>query len=114
MQRGGSTVNYRLLLEDRLFPVQCFFNAVSDYNFVEIVGRLLQGIGHGTDYAQCTFPEDLEPGEEVFEGVRFSIFEESVILTVEELRYFIDKACESYIADHPEDRNVIRGLLSIS
>jgi hypothetical protein len=102
------------LNDDRLFPVQCFFNAVSDFTFVEVVGRLLQGIGHGADYAHCTFPSDLDPGEEAFDGVRFSIFEDSVILTVEELRRFIREACDSYLASHPEERELISGLLSSS
>lgn len=103
----------RLSLADgRLFPVQCFFNAVTDFSFVEVVGRLLQGIGYGTDSAHCAFPSDLDPGEETFDGVRFSIFEDSVILTIEELRYFIRKACESYLVSHPDERNAISGLLS--
>jgi hypothetical protein len=105
----------RLSLADgRLFPVQCFFNAVSDFNFVEVVGRLLQGIGHGTDYAHCTFPSDLDPGEEMFDGVKFSIFEESVVISVEELRYYIREACASYLASHPDEQNVISNLLSSS
>ena len=102
------------LNEDRLFPVQCFFNAVSDFNFVEVIGRLLQGVGHGADYAHCTFPSDLDPGEEVFDGVRFSIFEDSVILTDEEFRYFIREACKSYLVSHPAEWDSISSMLSSS
>lgn len=102
----------RLLLEGDLFPVQCFFNAVPDSNFVEVVGRLLQGIGQGLDYARCTFPDDLDPGEEVFDGVRFSIFEDVVVLKHEEFLNYVREACCSYLATYPNDDGEINKLLT--
>lgn len=102
----------RLSLKGDLFPVQCFFNAVSDFNFVEVVGRLLQGIGHGTDYARCTFPTDLDPGEDVFDGVRFSIFEDVVVLKHEVFLDYVREACHSYLATYPDDDDEINKLLT--
>lgn len=102
----------RLSLEGDLFPVQCFFNAVYDDQFVEVIGRLLRGIGHGSNEAHCTFPDDLDPGEEPFEGVMFSIFEEVVVLKHEEFLNYLREACRSYLATHPDDDDEINRLLT--
>jgi hypothetical protein len=100
------------LNEGPLFPVQCFFNAISDFNFVEVIGRLLQGIGAGINDVHCTFPSDLDPWEETFVGVRFSLFEESVVVPIEQLNHFIREACHSYLASSPDKRDEIAKLLS--
>src|SRR5262249_16956081 len=103
----------RLLLnEGRLFPVQAFFNAVSDFNFVEVVRRLLSGIGHSTNDAHCNFPGDLDPGEETFDGVQFSLFEDSVVITIEELNRYVREACQSYLDCYPEEQDEISNLLT--
>lgn len=100
--------------EDRLFPVQAFFNAVSDFNFVEVVSRLLRGIGHSSDYAHCRFPDDLDPGEETFDGVQFSLFEDSVVITIEELNRYVREACQSYLDCYPDEQDEIGKLLTSS
>ena len=102
------------LNEGRLFPVQCFFNAVPDFNFVEVVRLLLRGIGYSSDDAHCRFPGDLDPGEETFDGVQFSLFEESVVITTEELHRYIREACQSYLDCYPDEQDEISNLLSSS
>lgn len=113
MSAEGIPVPWRLrLVDDRLFPVQAFFNAFWDDNFVEVMRGLLGGIGHSMDDAHCRFPSDLDPWEEPFEGVRFSLYEDEVIITAAELKAFVAQACVAYLAAHPEQRDVVADLLS--
>lgn len=103
-----------LRLDDgRLFPVQCFFNAIADFHFVETIGRLLRGIGAGVHDAHCQFSTDLDPCEEEFVGVRFSLFEESTVISVGELHNHIRAACDSYFARHPDEEIAARKALGL-
>lgn len=103
----------RLTIDDsRLFPVQAFFNAVGDSSFVKMIDHLTRGIGYTSDEAHCRFPSDLDPGEESFAGVRFTLFEDQVLLNKEQLRTFLTEACAAYAATHPSDRLVLDQYLN--
>ena len=97
--------------ESRLFPVQAFFNGISDRNFQEIISYLTRGVGHGLDYAICTFPNDLDPGDEPYEGVTFSLFEDEVVISEDEFQQYLRGACQSFVADHPDQAEAINELL---
>ncbi len=102
----------RLSLDDgRLFPVQCLFNAIPDFDFLTTIRRMLCGIGVTINDAHCNFPADLDPGEESFEGIRFSLFEDSVLISSEELRSLICTACHSHLIRNPDDRDEVNALL---
>lgn len=102
--------DFRIEIEDeRLFPVQAFFNAISDNAFVRIMLDLKRGVGSGVNDCFCEFPNELDPGEEPFEGVRFSLFEDEVVLSLNELNKYIDQVCEVHLADFPEDRERLYG-----
>lgn len=104
---------WRMRLGDpTLFPVQAFFNAVGNGSFVQMVDCLTRGIGFTSDEAQCMFPCDLEPGDAPFEGVRFSIFEDEVVLPVASMRTYLRDACESYLESHPSERPRLEPLLA--
>ena len=105
-------VPWRMRLDDHLFPIQAFFNAVGDAEFVRVVEHLSRGIGAGVNEADCAFPGDLDPGDEPFEGVRFSIFEESIIISTSELRGYLRFACEQYLVEHPEDELILTECLA--
>jgi len=90
-----------------LFPVQAFFNAVGNADFVRMVDHLTRGIGYTSDEAHCSFPSDLDPGEESFAGIRFALFEDQVILNREQLRAFLTEAIAAYVATHPSDRQLL-------
>jgi len=97
---------------DRLFPVQAFFNEVSDSDFVMMVDSLTQGVGMGLNVANCTFPGDLDPWQEPFDGVMFSLYEDEVVVDIPSFRHFLTLACEAYVREHPEDRAEIAELLA--
>lgn len=101
----------RLQLDKRYFPVQTFFNALSNDTFVRTIDHLLSGVGHSVNECDCSFPDDLDPDDERFEGVRFSIFEEELVISLDELRSFVIQACRSQLAIVPEQRLDIERLL---
>jgi hypothetical protein len=102
----------RLKLEDPSeFPVQAFFNAVSDNSFVDAVDCLTKGIGYSMNDAHCTFPTDLDADEKPFHGVRFSLFEQSATITREQLRCFVKLACDKYVEKHPQHKDRLAGFL---
>jgi CDI immunity protein len=97
--------------EDPMFPVQAFFNAISNDHFVFTISNLLQGVGAGFDVAYCEFPEDLDPSDESFEGVRFSLYEDEIIVDYQTFMQYLKLACKQYIKEHPEDHNKLEQLL---
>lgn len=100
--------DFRIIVkEERFFPVQAFFNAIPVIFFVECMESLAKGVGSNINGADCSFPGDLDPGDESFSGVRFRIFEDEVVLTIEELLGFAQAACDSYLRYHPADRGKI-------
>jgi len=101
----------RVSLPSELFPVQAFFNAISDTHFVETMLSLHAGIGRGINDVVCSFPDDLDPGEDPFDGVRFSFFEETVVISRNMLRTVMKQACEAFIRDHPDQASVVAYML---
>jgi hypothetical protein len=93
------------------FPVQAFFNSISDSSFVGIVSSLLKHIGYCTDNACCKFPSDLDPGEEIFEGVRFSLFEDIVIIDNGSFLEYLKVVCNDHIEHCTSDKEEITNLL---
>ncbi|WP_147443944.1 ribonuclease toxin immunity protein CdiI [Corallococcus sicarius] len=97
--------------DDPLFPVQAFFNAVGDGDFVEVVDALVSGVGRCSNDVCCEFPGDLDPGEPVFDGVRCSLFEDSVVVGRDVFFEFMLEACRAYVRAHRAETDVLRGLL---
>jgi len=97
---------------DPLFPVQAFFNALGDRTFVDALADLLRGVGHGVNEAHCEFPGDLDPGEPRFEGVRFRLFEDEVVVSRETFERFLLAACRAQAQRCPEQRAAIAHQLA--
>lgn len=93
--------------DPKRFAIQTFFNAVSDLNFVDVIRRLFQGIGQTINDNHCTFPVDLDPGEPSFEGVRFSLYEDEIVISRAELYHWIKQAAQAYVSEHPEVREPV-------
>ena len=55
----------------------------------------------------CSFPGDLDPGDESFDGVRFSLFEEHIIISTDQLRQYLQTVCKAYVAEHPETERIL-------
>ncbi|MEC3605680.1 ribonuclease toxin immunity protein CdiI [Bacillus glycinifermentans] len=100
-------------LKEEHFPVKAFFNAISDSYFIEVIESMSQGIGYGINDADCTFPGDLDPGEEIFEGVEFSLLDEEVIVDYSTFFYYLKIACDSYISDFPQYKGKIESFLKV-
>lgn len=101
----------RLQLKPKYFPVQAFFNAISDSYFVQAIHYLSEGVGIGYEVTHCNFSNDREPDEPPFEGAHFHVFEDEVFVTWSELRDFVKLACDSYVKNHPGDRLTLDSLL---
>lgn len=108
--------DFRLLESDQLnnnhFPITAFFNAISNSNFEAVVEQLSSGIGRGINAAVCTFPDDLDPDEEMFDGVMFSLHNEEVVVDYQTFFHYLKKACNVYLDDFPDDKDTIERYLN--
>jgi hypothetical protein len=86
---------------DPHFPVQAFFNAISDDSLLDIVGHLVGRQGAGINDCVCLFPSDLDPGEVPFEGVRFSLFDDKVVISLSQFADWLDHVGASYCQAYP-------------
>lgn len=103
----------RLTIDDEsLFPVQAFFNAVGDESFIRVMDSLTNGVGYSINECDCSFPGDLDPGEEVFQGVRFSLFEQSVVISTQELARYIKEVCKGFVDRKPTEQDSVARILS--
>lgn len=97
---------------DEYFPVQAFFNAVDDDSFLDMVGCLSNGVGFSVNDVDCSFPSDLDPDEQVFEGVRFSIASDDVVVSRKNCLSYLKSACAHYLSRHPIRKLEVTELLS--
>ena len=103
----------RLMIDDEsLFPVQAFFNAVSDESFIRVMDSLTNEVGYSINECDCSFPGDLDPGEEVFQGVRFSLFEQSAVISNQELANYIKEVCRGFVDRNPSEQGNVARVLS--
>lgn len=78
------------------FPVQAHFNAISDRNFLSVLSHNVRRTGASIEYCTCCFPSDLNPGDAPFEGLRFSLFDDEVVITEAEFLQFARLACDAF------------------
>lgn len=98
--------------QDRLFPVQAFFNAIGDSSFIDIIKYLIDRIDVEVDGVHCEFPENIEIGEEDFVGVQFTLIDEEITVEEQVFRKFLQLACEYHVNAYPIDELAILHLLS--
>ena len=110
--------SFLLQMEDMInethSPVIGFFSVISGKSdFVRIIDRLSNGIGHGYQFAVCLFPDDVTMDSEKFgEGVEFSIHGgKSVVISYEEFYHYLQKACMNYVKKYPSEMNTISRIL---
>lgn len=101
----------KISLEDHLFPVQAFFNAMPEASFLDSLRWFAQGTSVDFNGAGCEFPEELEPGDEAFSGVRFYILDEEAVLDAERFMFYLRGAAASYLERHASDALVVEALL---
>ncbi|WP_338552122.1 ribonuclease toxin immunity protein CdiI [Paenibacillus sp. KS-LC4] len=107
--------DFRLLdsdIQDKShFPITAFFNSISNSDFVETVKHFSLGIGVGINATVCLFPDDLDPDEDKFDGVMFSLHDEEVVVDYRTFFYYLRLACSVYLEGTPNDKDVIEGYL---
>lgn len=96
---------------DPLFPVQAFFNAIWADDFVSVIRHLAGGVGYGINAVHCGFLGDLDPWEEPFEGARFSLFEEEVVVGLDTFTRFAVEASRVHVRSFPEARAELEEIL---
>ncbi|WP_242069683.1 ribonuclease toxin immunity protein CdiI [Paenibacillus dendritiformis] len=99
------------MLKDDHFPVVAFFNAITDDNFVKLIEHLSTGVGYGINAVDCTFPNDLEPDDDPFEGVMFALHNEEIIVDYQTFYYYLEQACNMYLKEYPQDEETISNIL---
>ncbi|MDF1660192.1 MAG: ribonuclease toxin immunity protein CdiI [Planctomycetota bacterium] len=104
-------MTFRLPLSESRFPVQTFFNAIADSSFFDVIERLSKGVGSSINECHCTFPGDLDPADEPFEGVCFSIFDDEIIVTKQECVSVVQTVCADYLKKYPERRTELERIL---
>ncbi|MES9852673.1 MAG: ribonuclease toxin immunity protein CdiI [Candidatus Thiodiazotropha sp. L084R] len=102
---------FRVVLEDRLLPVQVFFNAIPDRSFISTLKSFEQGVGAGFNDAYCGFPGEEDFDEEPQNGIEFAIKGEEVILDYSGFYSILEKACSAYSDKHPEQINAVTDSL---
>jgi hypothetical protein len=96
---------------DPLFPVQAFFNAIGDDSLLDIMGHLAKRQGAGINDCVCSFPSDLDPTDVPFEGVRFVLFGDVAVITLEQFASWLDLVGDSYCAAHPKRAHRMTALV---
>ena len=102
------------MLKDTHSPVIGFFSVISNKSrFARIADRLSNGIGHGFEFAGCSFSDDVDVESEKFgDGVEFYLDNgEAVVLGYEEFYWYLKKACMNYLKKYPEEEKVIQPIL---
>ena len=103
-------MDFPIVLNESLFPVQAFFNAMPARSFVRTLAAFCSGVGTGFNDAVCEFPDELDGGEDRFNGVRFEIFNESVIVSNAEFLEILSKICATYVEQYPDERGTVHEL----
>jgi hypothetical protein len=104
-------MDFPIILKNSLFPVQAFFNAMPAQSLIRTLTAFCSGVGAGFNDAVCEFPEELSEGEAHFTGVRFEIFNESVIVSNSEFLDILSKICAIYVEQHPDEIDAINDLI---
>lgn len=100
-------MDLRFKFPAKWFPVQAFFNAVSEDEFPRMVMDLTNHIGWHVDVCHCEFPEGLEPDEEPFEGVKFSIYQDEIVLSYDDFIAAVRQACNEQKRRRPDQAQTL-------
>jgi hypothetical protein len=103
----------RMLIDNEArLPVQTFFNAIEDNYFVQVMDSLTNGEGCLIGESECSFPNDLGPEEESYDGVRFSMPERWVVISGKEISEYIKLVCNDFSEQFPDKRDAIQTILA--
>lgn len=92
----------------RLIPVQALFNAIPDHVFIERIEALLAGRDVHIDDTHCEFPSE----EDRFDGVRFVLLNEEIVVSRADFRRYLQRACEAQAGRLPDQGPALDVLMS--
>ena len=72
-----------------------------------MAGDLTGSVDWHVNVCHCEFPEGLEPGEAPFEGVRFAIYEDEVVLSRAQFLPILVQACEAQKLRRPDQGGIL-------
>jgi len=101
----------RIILEDKLLPVQAFFNAIPDRSFIGTLKAFRQRTGSGFNETYCGFPGEEDFNEEPLNGIEFAIKNEEVILSYDEFFNILSDVCKVFLEKHPGEEEKVFLLL---
>jgi hypothetical protein len=103
---------FRIVLDDKLLPVQVFFNAIPDRAFIDTLKSFESGIGAGFNDAFCEFPGEEEFDEKPLTGIGFAIKGEAVILDYKRFVSILEDVCRAYLIENPNSQAAVLNHLS--
>jgi hypothetical protein len=99
---------------DPLFPVQAFFNSISDMSFISTMSHISESHGFSTDYCHCRFPSDFDPwdNQKPFAGVQFSLFNDTVVISRSDFLIYCAMVCERHLDVNPDNKSAVEDILA--
>jgi hypothetical protein len=104
-------MDFPLVLDNSLFPVQAFFNAMPGRAFIKTLEGFANGVGAGFNDAVCEFPNEIDLNDEEFEGVKFYIFAEELVISNSEFMRLLRDVCRMYTSQHLQDEQLVVDLM---
>lgn len=97
---------------DPLRIAKSFFNSLFDISFLKSINYLVNRTSVVSEYHGCTFPENIDPDEEPFVGVKFRRIDEEIIVEEEIFLSLLKETCERYLDRVPEKEAEVKDLLA--
>ena len=102
---------FRIVLADELLPVQAFFNALPDDEFLHVLRKMLNGVSIGYNAVGCELPDEDDPSAPKT-GILFYVGQEEKWLPNDEVMLHLQEAIAAYLTTHPWDSAQADVLLS--
>lgn len=94
--------------DPKMAPVMAFFAFAPDPDFPEVMDAVVSGLGASANDAGCEFPTAEDP----FEGVRFWVLQDEVIISVAEFHRLVREACAAQAKRLPQQADALEAVLA--
>jgi hypothetical protein len=103
---------FRIVLENELFPVQAFFNAIPDDSFLKVIESFSKNVGASFNDCYCEFLGDLDSEDIPIDGIQFSLYEQEVVISKINFLSYLTRVCDIFLHDNPNKKENIERLLN--
>ena len=105
------------MLRDEHYPVAPLLNEACCFGIIEFLRNLVQGIGSGYNFSDCSFWDDLDEYEQAhvpkYEGLWIeNEAEQEVILSYKDLLYYLELLYDRLKADNFSKLSEVRELIN--